>query len=469
MPKQSGPANIFLILTLAACLFQGLLACVSTHEVGEDFQRHSLQRAQSTTKKVSVVLILVDGLGADLLSQNLDRTSNLKKYFRLDSTQFSLAHSVFPSLTFPNLMSLLTRTPVNQHSVIGNHMQLSRGEFREPKTLNFESHEDLVWLNNVKESALVFSKLTAQGQFSATFAQSLFSGATVQNKGDLRMANAYMNHDYLYVDTNNIAALKDFLEITPSTELPSFIFLHLIGVDAMAHDFGPFDPRVGSYLANLDRALNPILTKLEGHQTNGTSIATILTADHGFIEVKNVFPLEKMFEFKSQNIMVLNEGRNAALFFDQDRSFGKQTQFIKTILQRPEIDLAAWRENQFLTISTKSRTWTFRFFKNPACLNYQFAVIWNEQSICPEDVERAIDGFPLPPFAFENILSYLVAPQAPDAILIAAEGVSFNAKYKGHHGGISQQETLVPLLLRGVKVRDMRTPSLFEVLKIMPP
>lgn len=458
--------GLFFYLILFVGLFGG---CISTHEIAEDYQKQLSAQPPAITKapKHTVVLILVDGLGANLFSENFEHIPGITEYFNVSNHGFPLAHSIFPSLTFPNLISLLTRTPPNQHSVIGNKMLLPSSPLSDSKLLDFETRKDLVWLNDVKTPSLIFSQLQRQGRLSASFAQSFFLGATASHSGDLPMAISYVNKDYFKIDQENLQALATLLDNTPPKEWPDFIFLHLIGVDSIAHDVGPFQPEIGKYLRKLDTALIPIFAKLQEGQRQGARVATILTADHGFMNVQYVFDLEKFISTLMPHLTLINEGRNAAIFFPESLPLRDRHKFMSRLTQKPEIELTALREGNTLFVLTKTHQWSFDFFPNLSCPLYGFGVTYLEKSYCLDELEHLASLRHLPPYAIGNLLAFMNAPQRPDALILAAPGVSFTDKYHGHHGGITQEETLVPLLLRGIKIRDNRTPAIFEILNVL--
>lgn len=443
-----------------------LFGCISSHEVNEDYHDKISVKFQSYRKR-TIVLILIDGLGATLFSDNFGSTPQIENFFSVQKESFPLAHSVFPTLTFPNLASLLTLTPVTQHSVIGNKMFLQLPNKKSRRLLDFETRKDLVWLNEVKEPSLVYSQLNQKGRFSVSFAQSLFAGATAGNPGDLPMGASYLNKDYFNIDHRNIKALETLLRETSPSEWPDFIFLHLIGVDGFAHDFGPSSDKVGAYLTKLDNDLANTFQRLKLAQSNGHFIASILTADHGFVDVSKVSNLERHLEAKLPNSERINEGRTINLYFENQTEQEKAVPFIKHLAFQTDVDLTAMINKNELLIVSKHAEWKFTYRRDLTCTPYMVSVQYQNKDYCPDEIEKAIGVFQLPPFAFENLLAYFASPQHPDAVIIASEGVTFTDNYKGHHGGLSQQETLVPLLVNGIAIRNHRTPALFELLKVV--
>lgn len=446
------------------------IGCVSTHEPAEDYSKKISQRVPPLKVHSTVALILVDGLGAQVLSQNFSRIPHIQKYFMVSSVTFALAHSVFPSLTFPNLVSLLTKSPVNHHSVVGNQMLLRSPSQGTRRQLNYETHEDLQWLNQIKEPELVYSRLSQQNRVSASFAQSLNAGATARHPGDIRMASEYLDKNYFYIDQKNIRSMLTLLRSNPPEQWPEFIFLHLIGVDALAHDLGPNAPEVASYLEKLDQELKPLLALLESTEKRGYSLGTILTADHGFMTVKTFFDLSTLIKEISPETEVMNEGRLAALYFSESElaNDAGRPLLMKKLAHLRDVQLTGLRRGNMVTIFTKTNEWHFQGVQDLTCPHFQLRINVNNQESCLDQIKKVeLLGTALPPFAIENLLSYLMAPQAPDAVVLASDGVSFSEKYRGLHGGLTEREILVPLLLRGVKLERPRTPALFEILNVL--
>lgn len=442
--------------------FAGVLTFVCAGCIGLQKNNDEFKTLNPKGKR-TILLILVDGLGANTLTENLEQVPALKNYFAIENTSFPLAHSIFPSLTFPNLTSLLTGLPVHRHSVIGNKMILHEGPQRDFRLLDFESHEDLVWLNQVKEPALIYAKMARQQKQSASFSQSLYLGAHLRPPGNLNMAAAYLNKDYWPIDKKNIRLLLDLLDQQSSQSWPDFIFLHLVGIDGLSHDLGASHPEVRAYLRKLDQELEPIFQKLARAESQGALISSLLTADHGFVDVHKIFELEKYLKSKSKDTTVVNEGRNAALYFDSGEPLNNKVVLLKNLVKRSSVDLTALRVGSILTLFTKHAQWSFLYTKGKECPRFQFSVSYQNQNYCPNELESALGSFHLPPFALENLLSYFEAPQSPEAVVIASENYSFIPKYRGHHGGISQEEVLVPLLVHRTKIRELRIPALFEI------
>lgn len=442
-----------------------LVDCVSTQEVTEKF--HKVESRQNPVyHKRTIVLFLVDGLGNNILEANLHHIPNIASYFHAEQRDYALAHSIFPSLTYPNLMSLLTRSPMDGHSVIGNQMLLLDENSRSTRLLDFEKREDMVWLNTVKEKALVFDQLKQQKRLSTSFAQSLFMGSTAEQKGDIPMGLSYLNKNYLAIDKKNITALIELLNKTAPSEWPDFIFIHLVGVDGLAHDLGPFDPSISAYLKSIDQELSPVFARLTDAQRQGNQVATLLTADHGFIQVRRVFDLDKYLQTKHFDWTLINEGRHAAIYFESATDLAAKESSVAELAHHPDVELTIFRKGNVLNFFRKNERSIFKLNKSIRCGEYAFAVEHRGSINCPQDITKGPLG-QLPPFAVQNLLSYFAAPQHPDAVVIAASGISFYDKYHGHHGGLTEEEVVVPLLLRGVNVKNQRIPALYEILKIL--
>lgn len=457
--------NVVLTSLTVLALFS-VISCASTQEVTENFQNAQNQKALRTRKK-TVVLFLIDGLGDNLFRKNFDQLPNITSFFHVEDRQYATAHSIFPSLTFPNLISLMTRTPADRHSVVGNQMLLSSQRPTETRILDFEKREDVVWLNTVKENALVFSQLKTEARTSVSFAQSLFMGASAEQAGSIPMGLSYLNKNYISIDRKNIKSLWTLLEKTKPQQWPDFIFIHLIGADAIAHDLGPFDPSLPKYLKLLDSELAPIFSQLIRGQHNGVQVASILTADHGFINVESTFDLETLLQPIAPSATIVNEGRHASITFNGSEKPIEQLAFLSELSKKPEIELTMMRLENSVTLFTKKGTFQLKLNRSLTCPHHQFSVEWKGTSYCPQKLNELPELNSMPSFAPENLVSYLAAPQHPDAAIVAADGISFFDKYRGHHGGLSSDEVIVPLLLRGIVVRNQRVPALYEILNVL--
>ena len=75
---------------------------------------------------------------------------------------------------------------------------------------------------------------------------------------------------------------------------------------------------------------------------------------------------------------------------------------------------------------------------------------------CSHEYDQAVEQF-YAPFFISNTASYFAASTRPDAVVLAAKEVSFHRGFKGDHGGVTQDEVIVPLLMRNASLSSPQT------------
>ncbi len=392
-------------LTLLAL---ALSSCATRHSLYRDYQATLREGAARSQARQTTVIILVDGLGLDvtraLLAANaLPRTG---KFF--DSLHAGSA--VFPSLTYPNIASILTGLPVDGHPVSGNSVMVRGTE------VNFENPSQRELLNQLLAGKTWFSRFASEGRTSVSFSHSFHEGATAHLDTDVKSGLAYVSREYDYIDQKAIDGLGELLEDAGPGHWPELVFLHLTGYDALAHRNGPASREALSYLRWLDGRLDPVYAALAEAEKQGFKVRVLLTSDHGFEKVTTHYPIERVL--RGSGFDVLNQYRVAPLYSRGEVATREKQALYARLASRPEIE----------------------------------AVV--EPGL---GRPRVYAKRPLPEASLRLIEAYFRSPLRPDAVAIAASGVSFHPKGLGQHGGLSRSEIEVPLLLRGASLRGEAT------------
>ena len=398
-------------LTLAACT-------TASHVPASYSSLHN--RAEPTSGKTTTVLFLIDGLSVRVLKKALRHQAvpNLRRHFDLQGDRFAEARTTFPSLTFPSLASLLTRSGIDQHGVYGNSV------WRGPELLELEKPTQYRWLNQHLRDRSLFAALAASGQ-TRTISLSFSFAAGAESQLPIADADAgwaILTEDYWQIDQKILTGLQQVLTATSISHWPDFVFVHLIGVDFLSHRDGPDSSAVESYLDRLDHAMASTLTALR-EATAERKVVTILTADHGFDrEVEKVSHMEVALRTIDRHIQVINESRFLALRFPDAWNLSRQTDLLRSISRLPEVELAANRQGALFT-----------------------------------------ENGPVPRLTSE-LHDYFAAQESPDAVILARSGVAFKEGSRGQHGGATDDERHVPLLLRGARLTTQTRPPLSQLL-----
>ena len=247
-------ACVFLLVVFSLILG----ACASKNHVSQEYQESLRGRTERTSKR-TVLLFLIDGLPVSTLQEQLEarRLPNIKNYFQAHSQRIYLARTPFPSLTFPGIGSPLTEKPLDQNGLYGN-LVLQDGE-----PLNLESPANYLKLNQMIKGDNVFARLRAKGLKTVSIDYGFRADTDASmDANDSEAALAILNKDYARVDGKLIESLRSLLSDTYTSRWPDFIFVHLIGVDFLSHDFGPKSQEVAKYLRFLDQELGSTLKAL---------------------------------------------------------------------------------------------------------------------------------------------------------------------------------------------------------------
>lgn len=425
----------YISLLLANCLL--LSSCAST----------ILSSSATSKSQSTVVLFLVDGLSAQILKTSFDKNESpqTRKFFLSQQNKITLGRATFPSLTYPNIASILTAKKIGEQPVSSNHVVVD-GE-----TFNFESPSKHQLLNNIVNPISIFKALEDQGKTSASFSYVFGMTATHHMQVALREGIDYKNHDYKSLDGRLIENLERFLSERPNTkDWPEFIYVHLVGIDGLAHLFGPESREVQSHLKWLDQRLKQTYKILQQAEKTH-SVISMLTSDHGFVQSDYFVDAENILEKIDRKMIVANESRFISLYSKDKASLSRA---LGTLLSNPGVEMAVVRNEK--TVQFVSATQELAFQYGPSTCagsDYSLAPISGITSAaiqykCPSQLNATLPY----PFLVEDASLFLNIPNHPDAIVIAKKNFSFTKDAKGNHGGPTPEEIFVPVLMRNSKI-----------------
>jgi hypothetical protein len=456
------------VITAAAlyALWLTQSGCATRAHVASDYRELARETPPLERTTPTVVMILVDGLSVGILQKQIaaGKVPSLQRYFLKGRSAFQLGRAAFPSLTYPNISSILTARGIDQQPVIGNQMLL-RGKIED-----FVSPLKMGVLNREIEPLSVFTRLKERGETSVSLAQYFGAGAAVQYPRDIKSGMAYVNGDYSYIDEKAIDSANSLLSGTDPSRWPSLVFIHLVGVDAIVHHEGPDSKRAADYLARLDRELDRTFDILRGAEKDGKKVASFLTADHGFTRTSLHSNAESVIRRLAPEVTVINQSRYLALHFPTGWSDERKARLLARVRSLPGQELTMLRlRNDIWVHSATGATADarIRYFRG-ACAggsDYRLSLMaiprgsmpWgglpgpSEQ--CPEAFDRLARPYYYP-FFVSNAAAYFHAPEHPDAVVLAGRGVAYSKGHLGEHGGMTPEEILVPVLMRGAALSD---------------
>ena len=365
----------------------------------------SLRSTHNNNHQPKTLMILVDGLSLQSLQNNLSQLPNLSRYFFKSSKGRSYVGQVtLPSVTYPNISSILTTRPISQHGVLGNRM------WHYKQYLNFELLGSQVMLSKFIDEKSVFTQLKNKGKTTVSLAH--YVGRSANRKTPLQIESGinYLAHDYDKIDADILESLTSLLE-KPYSQWPDFTFVHLISVDAISHAKGPQSSQVITTLKFLDQKLGGSLERLAQVEKEGSRPRVILTSDHGQQAVSKYVDIQKKISQYTRDAKLVFEARFASLYLDSNWS------------------------------SSKKESW-FTSLKSSNAFS-AYAVRVHDGKILSHGI----------PHKFQlGLQDFFKTPGSPDALFFAPNGVQYTKSGKGQHGGLSDQEMYVPVLMRNLSL-----------------
>ena len=436
-----------------------LAGCATGGEVARQYAHDSTAFEPS---KKTVVFFLIDGLPIRSLNQGFDDETlpAMKHYF---GAEIHRARTTFPSLTFPAISSLLSERPVELSGIYGNHV------FNGTDELNFESPKNYGRLNELLRDRTVFSRMKIDGRATVSFDYAFHAGSTTHTQlVDLESGVLAVEEEFEALDDKTITSLQRFLDDTPQERWPTFIFVHVLGLDSVSHSLGPDTFEANRYLQKIDTKLAPVFESLRKAEERGRRVISLLSADHGFDrQITKVMKLEESLKQSIPDLRVLNEGRYLALFFPRSLSESQRTGLIKDLAKNPDIDITAMRTREVVEARSSQIKTKFKYHNSSSCEGAGYSVSFFRQGqevpreICPSELEQDARKL-FYPYFIPDLARYFQAADHPDAIIIGQPGISFLPQYLGQHGGPTEQELFIPLLLRNAHVTG--TPPIWKLL-----
>jgi hypothetical protein len=430
-------------------------------------------RATPKAPHRTVVLFLVDGLAVRTLQTGLEARvlPNLRHYFLPKSDRFVVGQAAFPTLTYPNVASILTAKPIGEQPILGNQMLEPNGEI-----VAYDSARNIDKIRQKVDPKTVIAELNKEGRETATFSYILGHNAADHMRLSLRDGLEYDREDYRKLDARLLQNLSEFLrERGEPSRWPDFIYVHLVGVDALSHAYGPDSPVVNEYLAWLDSQLGETLSLLAAAEARPKSnIVTFLTADHGFVAVPNHSDAAKLVRREEPRATLINEGRFIALFAPSGSLPQGLSPLLSKLRSRRGVEFTVLRRGATLELGSGSRMLRFAI-GSPVCeespvslapIPAGSAVLPAAAFRCPTDLDDSHGDYP---FLLAGLARYFSAPRHPDALVLAGPSFAFTKGFRGHHGGATAREAYVPVLLRNVTLQGSAPVRTSDLLKIFEP
>jgi hypothetical protein len=442
-----------------------IIGCASRQDLASDYSEKTRDHWPNSNSKSTVVVFLIDGLSYEILNRQIaKKLPSMKHFFKADVGRIAKAHSVFPSLTFPNIASLLREAPVHETEMIGNKFVAGA------RLIDFEDLKDRTYFTKLMRGNNIFTRLNLKNQNTLSLDYGLGRDATNSAEFDFKSAYSASQLDYRYLDLKKIDALTNLLSQSKVSQWPNFIFVHLVGFDFLSHRYGPRSQEALSYLKNLDTDLNRVFSVLKSGERS-RQVVTLLTADHGFNLTSGptqFLNIEKLVQKVNPRIKVINESRFAGLFCLNIPSKNELIHTSDTLLQERKVETVVFRKKTRIYIHTKTEKVFFDELPSLQCGRGGLGIRLNAtETFCTNQLPQFYQN-KFYPFFIENIASYFQAKNSPDMVVIPNATTSFSQGARGFHGGPTKDEVIVPLLIRNAtSVKSNGFPALWNLLKFV--
>ena len=217
----------------------------------------------------SVLLVSVDGLGAEMLSPDVAPRITA---MAASGVRAEWMNPSYPVLTFPNHYTLVTGLRPDRHGVVHNKMEdptLGRFENRLSADLGEQWWTDgtPVWVSAERA-----------GLPTATY---FWPGSDAVIHGT--RPTEWKRYDEEVGNAERVDTVLDWLS-QPADTRPRFVTLYFSDVDHAAHGFGPHSPQARDAITHVDAMIGQLL---DGLRERGVQdlVDVVLVSDHGMQEV----------------------------------------------------------------------------------------------------------------------------------------------------------------------------------------
>lgn len=281
-------------------------------------------------KKKVVMMISIDGFRYDYL-KNLE-VPNLKKLVQNGVVADGMVPS-FPSLTFPNHISLVTGRTPGHHGIVSNTFY-----DRNRKETYSMGDGDTVNDGSWYKGEPIWTVLEQVGIKTATC---FWVGSEAKING--------IDPTYIYPYDGKVTNLKraekviEWLKL-PDPDRPQFITLYFSDVDSAGHSYGPDSKQVAEAATEIDAAIGNII---DYAKKAGLDMQYIVVSDHGM----NVIETQRVSLYEAadlRDVTITEKGATTQIYSENAALINKVYTDLKknqnhyTVYRRGEVP-ARWK------------------------------------------------------------------------------------------------------------------------------
>jgi predicted AlkP superfamily pyrophosphatase or phosphodiesterase len=248
----------------------------------------------------NVVLIVLDGMGTDMLERNLSKGDFLRQKFVQNLT------SVYPSTTAAAMTSYYSGVAPNEHGWLG--WSLFFKEFCRCVDVytNLDSYtKQPIAIHNAAEFVMPFETIYAD------IAKSIIGDVQPFTISQSKVKIAEKGN--IHKTADNFDRVCELIDKICATEQNTFTYVQWCSPDDTAH-------RTGCYSEETKAKLREISTKLGWLSVNLTDTLIIISADHGMIDISDEILIDRIPELNECLIMPpFVESRAMSFFVKSDK------------------------------------------------------------------------------------------------------------------------------------------------------
>lgn len=249
-----------------------------------------------------VVLVSLDGFRYDYAQRY--HAENLLALGKAGAAAEAMIPS-FPSVTFPNHISIVTGQYPEHHGIVGN-------SFWDPGLQQMYSMN-----RSESEGAFYqYKPLWVVAEEQHVKAASMFWPTSDAEIGGMRLADS-LKYDGRFPNEERVAKVLEWLK-RPEAERPHIITLYFSDVDSAGHSFGPDAPQTEAAVHRVDELVGKLW---KGIQELPIPVNLIVVSDHGMQTTTGSVNLSELADLSK--VRVVSEGP-VAFIYAPDRDTAEQ-------------------------------------------------------------------------------------------------------------------------------------------------
>jgi predicted AlkP superfamily pyrophosphatase or phosphodiesterase len=232
-------------------------------------------------EKPHVLLISLDGFRPDYIDRY--EMPSLRRLAR-DGVRARALVPVFPTMTFPNHLSLVTGLHPDRHGIVGNSFYDPVLE-RAYSMSDAKATGDSAWYRGEP----IWATAEMQGMVAACF---FWPGSDAAIKGT--RASYWKPYDGSVPNDVRIDTVLEWLGM-PDDRRPHLITLYMSDVDSASHRTGLWSPEIEAAVLRVDQAVGRLLDGIARLPVRD-SVYVVVASDHGMADVKEEIAIDTLID-----------------------------------------------------------------------------------------------------------------------------------------------------------------------------